>query len=79
VRLLSSPHPQRHITPSATEEILCDGRYKISHSHCEPSGSFETGRHSIGAINFACFRGKGIETGPHNGLSLADLAQLLET
>jgi len=27
---LAAPHPQRHVTPSATEEILCGGPHKIS-------------------------------------------------
>jgi hypothetical protein len=32
----------------------------ISYTHCGPSGSFETGRHSIGSTNAAVFFEAGI-------------------
>src|SRR6266581_6361310 len=50
---LAAPHPQRHIMPSATEEILCGGPHKISQIHWSPPGSFDTDRHSIGSMNDA--------------------------
>src|SRR5437588_12689404 len=48
---------QRHITPNATEEILCGPPHKISQSHSNPSGSFDTDRHSIGSTNDASVLG----------------------
>src|SRR5258707_13838285 len=53
---LAAPHPQRHITPSATE-VLCGGPHKISQIHSNPSGSFDTDRHSIGSTNDASLLG----------------------
>ena len=50
---VARPHPQRHITPSATEEILCGGPHKISQTHSFPSGNFDTERHSMGSMNDA--------------------------
>jgi len=37
-------------------EILCGGPHKISKTHCVPSGSFDTDRHSIGSMNDASLR-----------------------
>jgi hypothetical protein len=54
---VASPHPQRHITGGATEEILCGPPHKISQSHCEPSGSLGTDKHSIGSTNEAFLAG----------------------
>jgi hypothetical protein len=38
-------------------EILCGGPHKISQSHCGPSGSLATDKHSIGSINEAFLAG----------------------
>jgi len=52
---------QRHITPNATEEILCGGPHKISQIQGVSSGSFDTGKHSIGSRNDACVLGNDVK------------------
>jgi hypothetical protein len=40
----------RHITPNATEEILCDGQHKISYAQSGPSGNFSVRSSSMGSM-----------------------------
>jgi hypothetical protein len=61
---LAAPQPQRHITPSATEEVLCGGPHKISQIQPNPSGSFDTDRQSIGSTNDASILGSDIKRLP---------------
>jgi hypothetical protein len=57
VHPLAKTYPWRHITSDATEEILCGGPHKTSQIHSNPSGSFDTDRHSIGSTNDASVLG----------------------
>jgi hypothetical protein len=50
---VARPHPQRHITSDAAEEILCGRPHKISYTQLGPADGLLTARHSIGSMNSA--------------------------
>jgi len=49
-----------HITSNATEELLCGRPHKLSQTHAGPSGSFDTGKQSIGSMKVALALGNEI-------------------